>query len=218
MGTQWARQEIKKNELGELVEKGVLWSRVHPQVLTWVGVGIVAAIIFGAAIINRSLNTKEETWSRFGIAQSYAYAGQTATALDQIKTLKEQYPGSPAADFGTLLSADIHFQQKNYEEALKTYQGIAQDPQAQKAVLPLARAGMALTLEAKGDGKAATEAAQSFLDQHQDHFLAPQVHAALARSLAALGDKDKARSTFERIEFLYPNTYWADWAKAQKAF
>ncbi|HBL16759.1 MAG: hypothetical protein A2X36_00340 [Elusimicrobia bacterium GWA2_69_24] len=217
MGTQWARQESKKNELADIVESGVLWTRVHPQVLTWAGVGIVAAIIFGAAMINRSLTTKEETWSRFGIAQSYAYAGQTATALDQIKTLNEQYPGSPAAGFGTLLSADIFFQQKNYEEALKTYQSIAQDPAAQKAVLPLARAGITLTLEAKGDSKAAAESAQSYLDQHQDHFLAPQVHAALARCLAAAGDKDKSRATFERIEFLYPNTYWADWAKSQKA-
>ena len=64
-----------------------------------------------------------------------------------------------------------------------------------------------------GDFKAAAESDQKFLDSYQDHFLAPQVHASLARCLAALGDAAKAKAAYERIVFLYPETYWAQWAR-----
>ena len=32
---------------------------------------------------------------------------------------------------------------------------------------------------------------------------------------APVGKTDQAKATFERMAFLYPDTYWANWAKAR---
>ena len=157
---------------------------------------------------------REEAWAKLAFAQSYAYAGQNPAALEQAEKLAQEHPGSPAASYGLLLAGDILYDQGKYQEARKDYQSVADSPN-HKAALPLALADLALTQEAAGDCASAIATAQRFLDAYQDHYLAPPVHASLARCLAASGQGEKAKATFERMSLLYPQTYWADWAKTR---
>jgi tetratricopeptide (TPR) repeat protein len=214
MGTQWARQEAKKNELAVWVDKATLWVKFHPQPAIWAGVGVLAVVLLCVGFVNRTLGQKEDAWAKLAMIQSYAYAGQPQSALEQAGKLSEEYPSSPAADFGQLLTGDILFEQGKYKEAVQAYQKILDRPSA-KALAPMALADLELTQEAAGDYKAAADMAQKFLETYADHFMAPPVHGSLARCLAALGEKDKAKAALERIAFLYPQTYWADWAKAR---
>lgn len=213
MGTQWARQEAKKNELAVWVDKAVAWVKFHPQPAVWACAGVVFVILLAAGFAHRQSVRKEEAWARLAMVQSYAYAGQPDNALQQAKALGEEHSSSAAADFARLLSGDMLFEQGKYKEAAQAYEQALQRPAA-KGSAPMALASLGLTQEAGGDCKAAAATDQKFLDSYADHYLAPPVHASLARCLAAMGERDKAKATFERIAFLYPQTYWADWAKA----
>jgi TolA-binding protein len=214
MGKQWAKQEAKRNELAQYVDRLTLWVQSNPQPVLWAVAGLMAAVLLGAGYYNRQLTRGEESWTKLAIAQSYAYSGQAPAALDQIKQLADEYPATPSAAFSLLLAADVLYEQGKYKEAAEGYQKVIGAPGVESTV-PLATAGLILSREAMGEYKPAAEAAQRFLDAFQDHFLAPAVHASLARSLAASGEMEKAKATFERMASLYPQTYWADWAKTR---
>lgn len=214
MAKAWARKEAKTNEIAAVIEKGVLWVKFHPQTALWSAITLIAAALLAAGFANKVLNEREESWSRYAIAQSYAYSKQPDAALEQIRDLARNYPSSVAASYALLLAGDILYEQGKFSEAAASYEQVAQQPN-HKETLPLARANLGIAREAAGDCKSAQTADQTFLDAHSDHFLAPQVHASLARCLALLGENEKAKATYERMAFLYPETYWAAWAKAR---
>jgi len=214
MAKAWARQEAKTNEIAAILEKGVLWVKFHPQAALWGGIGTLAAVIAIAAFVNRTINEREESWSRFAFAQSYAYSKQPVQALEQVQSLSRDYPASAATSYGLLLAGDILFEQGKFKEAIATYNQVVSRPN-HRETLPLALANLGISQEASGDCQSATGTDQRFLDAYPEHFLAPQVHASLARCLSLTGDTEKAKATYERIAFLYPDTYWATWASAR---
>lgn len=212
MGKGWARQEAKKNELAEAIERGSLWVRYHQQAAIWTGAGLLAAVAAGGMFAYRRYSALNDAWGMYAIAQSLAYSGKGDQAVEMLKKIEEEQPQSPAAGHGALLIGDMLFQQGKYKEALEAYKGLSERTQ-DKALLPAVLADIAASQESSGDYKAAAESDQRFLDAYQDHFLAAQVHASLARCLSAQGDLEKAKAAYERIVFLYPESYWAQWAK-----
>ena len=64
-------------------------------------------------------------------------------------------------------------------------------------------------------GSKAAQTAQRFLDAYGDHFLAPQVHSCLARSLESAGQAAQAKAAFQKIALQYADTSWAAWAQAR---
>ncbi|MFA5139751.1 MAG: tetratricopeptide repeat protein [Elusimicrobiota bacterium] len=214
MGKQWAKQEANRNELAQYVDQLTLWVQSNPQPVLWAVAALVATALLGAGFYNRQLNRAEESWTKLAIAQSYAYSGQASAALDQVKQLADEYPATPSAAFSLLLAADVLYEQGKHKEAAEGYQKVINAP-GLETTIPLAMAGLGLSREASGDYKSAAETDQRFLDTFQDHFLAPTVHASLARCLSAAGEMEKAKATYERMASLYPQTYWAEWARAR---
>ncbi|MBI5243930.1 MAG: tetratricopeptide repeat protein [Elusimicrobia bacterium] len=212
MGKGWARQEAKKNELAEAIERATLWIRYHEQAAIWSGLGLLGALAVGGMFVYRHYASLEDTWGMYAIAQSLAYSGKGDQAVQMLKKIEEEHPQSPAAGHGALLMGDMLFQQGKYKEALEAYRALSERTM-DKALLPAVLADIAASQESAGDYKAAAESGQRFLDAYQDHFLAAQVHASLARCLSAQGDAEKAKAAYERIVFLYPDSYWAQWAK-----
>ncbi|MBI4422478.1 MAG: UPF0182 family protein, partial [Elusimicrobia bacterium] len=173
------------------------------------GAAAVTALLAGGTWAKLSRN-RTEAWEKLAIAQSYAYQGASREAQEQLKPVLEA-SGKPAA-YAQLFAGDLDFKLGRYKEASEAYQKVI-ERQGPKAVVPIAMADLGLALEASGDCKSSVEANQRFLDAHQDHFMAPQAHASLARCFAALGDAAQAKSTLDRIALLFPDSYWAQWAK-----
>ncbi|OIO07733.1 MAG: hypothetical protein AUJ52_09510 [Elusimicrobia bacterium CG1_02_63_36] len=215
MGKRWARQQAKENELAKVVDRGAFWLRMHPQQATWTALGVVAALLVGVGFYTRQQASREDAWSKLAVATSYAYMGRVPEAISQVEQLGAEHAASPAAQFGLLLTGDVLYDKGDFQAAAESYKKVA-DRNTDAHLRPLALAGLALSREAGGDCTGAAGDSQSFLEGYQDHFLAPQVHASMARCLIALGERDKAKSAFERMEFLYPNSYWSEWAKARK--
>lgn len=215
MSKQWAKEEANTNEVADLLERALLWVRSNPQPALWGAIGAVAVIAGTAAFFVRSAKVKEDSWARLSAATLYAQSGYADASLDQIKALTETHPGTPAAGYARLLAGDILFQQGKFKEAQQAFEAaLAQSNPP--ALAPMSLSSLALAQEGAGEFAAAAGTAQRFLDSHQDHFLAPLTHAVLARSLAAQGKEKESKETFQRIEILYPGTYWEGWAKAHK--
>lgn len=215
MGKRWARQQAKENELAKVVDRGAFWLRMHPQQATWTALGAVAALLVGVGFYTRHQAAREDAWSKLAVATSYAYMGRVPEAIQQVEALEGEHAASPAAQYGLLLAGDVLYDKGDFPAAAASYRKVAERV-SDANMKPLALAGLALSREAGGDCKNSEGDSRTFLDSYQDHYLAPQVHASMARCLVALGERDKAKATFERMEFLYPNSYWSEWAKARK--
>jgi tetratricopeptide (TPR) repeat protein len=215
MNEELTKQDIKRNEVADAMEGGLRWVRLHPQQTLWGALAAAALVLVSVAVVLRRHQTREEAWSGLSAATAYAYSGQTDAALGQVKAVADAHAGTTAAAYARLLAGDILFQQGKFKEAAQAYQEILAQP-GDAATPPLALSGLALAQEGSGDCPAAAASAQRFLDSHQDHYLAPQTHAVLARCLASQGKAEEAKAAFQRIEILYPGTYWETWAKARK--
>ncbi len=215
MAKAWARQQAHKNELATLVERATLWLKMHPQQATWGALGVVAVALMSVAFYTRTQAENEDAWSKLAVATSYAYMGRGPEALKQIEALGNEHPTNAAAQYGWLLTADLMYDQARYPDAIKYYRKVI-DRNAGGELHPLGLAGLTLSQEAGGDCQASSTGSNQFLNNYKDHFLAPQVHASMVRCQLALGKPEQAKAALERMEFLYPNSYWAEWAKARK--
>ena len=210
MATHWAKEQVHRNELAAFIERLALWVSAHREAALGVGGTLLAALFLGVYSAVRYRDLKLQAWEKLAIAQTYAFSGQGKTALEQLQAVREQYPRTQAAGFGDQFQGDLLFQSGDYKGSIEAYHRVLdrKDP----GLLPYAHSGIAFAQEGAGQPAAAVEAAQNFLSQYQDHFLAPQVHAVLARSLKALGRDEEAKATLEKIALLYPETFWAQWA------
>lgn len=213
MAKQWIKQEMKRNEVESAVGKGMQWAMGNRQTTLAVAGAILAALVLAAGLLYRNHSMQTTAWDRLSVAQNYAYGGQPAASLQQLKELTADYGGTKAAGYAHLFAGDILFRQGSFKEAVESYAKVSEGSDAKLASVALADTSLAL--EAAGQYQQAIAAAQRFLDAHADSFLAPQVHSSLGRSQHALGQIDQAKATYQKISLQYPDTPWAGWAQSK---
>lgn len=214
MGKQWVRQQIRHDEMHDIVDKSLVWIEKNRQTAATAGAVIAVAVIILVLTYSHARNSRAQAWDRLSLAQSYAYSGVPQAALAQIDQLERDHPNSDAAGYARVFAGDVEYQRGNYQQAEQDYTKIIERG-LPKAAQPVALADLAITQEAAGQAQQAVQTAQRFLDAYPDHYLAPQVHSCLARSLAAVGQKDQAKAAFQKISLQYPDTSWAVWAQSQ---
>ncbi|MDD5658137.1 MAG: tetratricopeptide repeat protein [Elusimicrobia bacterium] len=214
MGKQWVRAQVKRNEMQEAVDRGLRWAADNRQT-AGVGAGVIAAVLLFAGLFLYSHRAKQSAaWEELSLANGLAYAGQVDAALKKVDDLNAAYTGTPASGFGLLFAGDLLFHRDRFADSVKYYQQLADRGQPQ-ALLPLALGGMALAQESASQCAEAVKTEERFLGAYPDHFLAPQVHASMARCEEAMGQKDTAKATLQKIALQYPETSWAAWAQEQ---
>lgn len=212
MSKQWVKQELHKNEAAALIDRAAFWALSHKEASVGIGLTVGIALVLAAYSFARYREVQHTAWERLAVAQSYAFAGQNDQALQQLQGVMDGFARSRAAGFAQLFQGDLSYRSSRFKEAVQAYEKVLE--RKDQALDPFALAGIAQSQEAGGDFQAAAASARRFLESHQDHFLAPQVQSTLARSLDAQGKADEARTAFENISLLYPETFWA--AAAQK--
>ncbi len=211
MGTHWARQQVKNDELEGALAKTILWIKANRKVSGIIaGIALVIALVGFTAYHNFKVH-RNNAWEKLGLAEGIYAAGHKDKAFSQIKDLEAQYSNTPAAGYGLLFAGDVSYSTGDYVTAEAYYRQL--EAVNSQTLTPFALNDLALTYEAsKACDKAEVEA-QKFLDLYPDHFLAPQVHSVLARCYEAQGKMEDAKVAYQKIALEYPNTYFAAWAQ-----
>ncbi|MBI4679448.1 MAG: tetratricopeptide repeat protein [Elusimicrobia bacterium] len=213
MGKQWAKQQIKRNELQEFVETAIDWVAAHRDKVLFGVVAFVLAVSLAGFAYFRREKSKFEAWDRLSIAQAYAFTGRVDDSLKQLAEIEKDYSSSDASGFAAVFEGDVLYRKGSYKEAAASYaKALAQ---GDRRLEPLALADIGMAQEAAGLYAEAKETSRRFLDSFPDHFMAPQVHACLARSLGYLKLTDEARAAYQKMTLQYPDTFWATWAQAR---
>ena len=203
----YTRQEIKRNELANLVWRAVEWAKNNKEAAMGIAFIAFIAILIAVYFYVQYTSLKKTAWERLAVAQSYAYSGQIQPSLEQLKDIAGRFSQAEAGYFAALFQGDIYYRAGKYKEAAESYQQILKS-KAPKILLPPALSGLGAGQESQGDYASASETYKKFLDQYPEHYLAPQNQLALARSLELLKSAE-AKQAYEKIILLYPETYWA---------
>jgi TolA-binding protein len=205
MGKAWIRQETKKDPVADAVDRAVTLAKSNPQRTAGAAVAVLFAVLAAVYFVSRYFEIRSEAWAQLAAAESQLRTGQNS--LPQLDEVANRYPNAPAADYAAMLKGDMLYFNGKYDDAVKVY-GEAL-PKARKGAQQYLLLDLGLALEAAGKPADAADKLRTFIDQYPDSFLAPEAHLALARALEMQGQKDAARSAFEKVALLYPETQWA---------
>ena len=210
----WAsRQDSKQDEVRNFVARGLDLALLRRKEVGMV-LGAAAALgaLLGFFVYSRAAN-ENEAWDKLSMAEAFSYYNRPKEAAEALTAVAEQRASPAAAGLANLMQGDLKRDQGDNNAALASLVRAAEvSPEPLK---PFALAQKVSTLETSGKPGDCVAAAQSFLDAHGDHFLAPQVFETMARCQTAAGQADAARSTWQKISLQYPETPWASRANAR---
>lgn len=213
MGKHWARQQVRRNEVQDAVEKSVDWVQTNRQAAGGAALAVAAAVVIGGLAMFRTKSNREAAWEKLALAHALAYTGRTDQALTQVKEISESYGSTAAAGYALKFGGDVLFPRGQYKEAIEYYNKVLERGEP-AALMPIALSDLASSQLAAGQPAEAAKTAERFLASHAEHFLAPQTHTLLARSLAAQGQAEAAKAAYQKIALQYPDTGYA--AEAQQ--
>ena len=212
MGKHWARQQVKRNELVDVVDQALVWVNSHRQATGLSAAAMVLITLAGGSLLYHRHSLQAAAWEQLSMAQGLAFRGDPDKALEQIKKIVSDDSRANASGFGLLFAGDMLYPRAQYKESMEYYSKLLERGKP-VALMPLALGGLGMAQEASEGFEQAASTNKRFLETYPDHFLAPQVHSSLARCLEALGKAAQAKAAYQKIALQYPETPWALGAK-----
>ena len=210
----WAtKQPAKQDEVRDVLVQGVDWALARKREIG-IGAAAVAAVAIAAGLFVYSRQQREnEAWDKLSLAEAYSYYGRAKEAQEAMTAAAAQTDSPAAAGLGALMEGELKQAQGAGADAVASFTRAAD--LAPAPLKPFALSEKTASLELAGKHSECAASAQTFLDSHSDHFLAPQVHEILARCQFAGGQPDAAKATWQKISLQYPDTPWAARATAR---
>lgn len=193
------------------IETALGWIKKNRETFIGSLVILLAIIVFSVYFLFHYRGLRETAWKSLFIAQQQAGGGNFAQAQQQLAAIEASYGSTSAAPYATLLKGDMLFAHGKFKEAAAEYSKLVNS----KEIAPFAVYSAGKCKEAEGDLAGAQVHYSDFLLKTPEHFIAPEVHSSLARSQELSGNAALARTTYEKIALLYPDTSWAIQAKAK---
>ena len=193
------------------IETALGWIKKNRETFIGSVVILLAIIVFSVYFLIHYRGLRDTAWKSLFIAQQQAGGGNFAQAQQQLAAIEASYGSTSAAPYATLFKGDMLFAQGKFKEAAAEYSKLTNS----KDVAPFAIYSVGKSKEAEGDLAGAQVAYSDFLLKTPEHFIAPEVHSSLARTQELSGSADLAKTTYEKIVLLYPETSWAMQAKAK---
>ena len=171
---------------------------------------ITAGIVL-AAIIGVTVYRARQVESDRNAAQILT----AARSAKDLETIVQQHAATPYAPIAMLKLAKSHFNNGDYDGALRQYAEFKQK-YPQHLMVDGAEIGRIYCLEAKGQVEDALKAFAAFAAEHPNHFLAPQATFGQARCLEQMQRYPEAKAVYEDFMAAHPNSGWAP--KAEELF
>ncbi len=186
------------------------WIKKNRETFIGSAVILLAVVVFSVYFLIHYRGLRDTAWKNLFMAQQ---AGSADQAQQQLTAIEASYGSTSAAPYATSTKGDILFAQGRFKEAGAEYSKLLN----LKDLAPFASYNVGKCKEAEGDLAGAQVQYSDFLLKNPEHYMAPEVHASLARAQELSGAKDLAKTTYEKIVLLYPDTSWAAQAKAKLA-
>ncbi|HCC48983.1 MAG TPA: hypothetical protein DEQ38_12830 [Elusimicrobia bacterium] len=209
--TTWIAGGKVENTGPSKTDQALGWIKKNRETFIGSLVILLAVIIFSVYFFFHYRGLRDTAWKSLFMAQQMGYGGNVAQAQQQLDGIVASYGSTSAAPYATLTKGDMLFAQGKFKEAGAEYAKILTN----RDLGAFAAYSLGKSDEAAGDLAGAQAQYSDFLSKNPEHFIAPEVHASLARAQELSGNAALAKTTYEKIVLLYPDTSWAMQAKAR---
>lgn len=172
-------------------------------------IGIAALILIVVAVVyyfNSQAAAKVEASERLSSAMLDYRRGTTDVALLSLNEIVEDYPGSEVADQATFYLAKLHYEQRNYTEAMRYYQKYVNEFKDNSLKRASAMGGIAACYENQGNYGEAGRQYGSALEAYPDGPFEGDFSLGAMRCFLLAGDPENARVYLENIKDKFPGS------------
>lgn len=192
-------------------DKALTWIKKNRETFIGSIAILVAVVVFAVYFFIHYRTLRDTAWKNLFVAQQVSYSGDTTQALNLLSQVEITYAGTSARPYAILTKGDMFFAQGKFDEAGAEYTKLL----TAKDLGMFAAYNLGKSKEAAGDLAGAQAQYADVLAKYPDHFITPEAHYSLAGAQELSGAKDAARTTYEKIVLLYPETSWAAQSKAR---
>ena len=196
---------IKNSKIKDFYEKYKNW-------IISVGFSLILISFLVIVVMMKLHQTKVRAEEKIAVAESYFYTGRFDDGMRLLDEIINTYKNTKYFSYAMYLKANFLYEHKNFEQAKKICLEILSFKKTKNIIVPT----MYILAQCYQNLNNFDEAIKVFNDivkEFPDHYLTPRVYESLGFCYELKGDLQKAKEVYERMNILYPGTYWASIAQ-----
>ncbi|MCX7957006.1 MAG: tetratricopeptide repeat protein [Endomicrobia bacterium] len=170
----------------------------------------LAAVVFLVLIIVMRINkNRENFFQKITLAENYLYYKKTEDAFKILDELISLYGKSKFNSYAMYLKAVYLYEQKDFSKTLELCNRILEINKPKTLIVPTMYIKAMCNLNI-GKIEDTINILNNIILKYPNHFYIPRVYESLLLCYELTGNKEKAKSIYEKINILYPGSYWSN--------
>ena len=173
---------------------------------------LLITVLLAVIIIFRMKHAKEYVSQRLLFAESFLYQRNFDEANKILDEIINNYKNSKYAGYAMYLKANVLYDNKDFVQAKQVCIDFLKIRKPKYVVVPMLYI-LGHCYLALNDFDNAIEIFNEITQKYVEHFYTPRVYESLALCYELKGDLQSARNVYEKMNVLYPNSYWSEIAQ-----
>lgn len=215
MSHRISKHRLKHDEFAEDMLRTVNFIKRYSTEVLAVAVGLLVIVVGLVFISQNRAKSEQQAGQMLNSAHGALLAGSPAQAQEGYKEISSRFGSTAAGQEAKVYLANLSFQQRNYEEAIKLYRECLKSNPRNPILLSAAMTGVAACLEQQGDlpGAAGQYLAAAKRLSKEEHLAASALLEA-GRCYTQAGMAESARQAYQKMIDDYPTNPKVPEAKA----
>jgi TolA-binding protein len=181
-----------------------------------IGTGVIISVLLVVIMIYRIKQTKEYVSQRLLVAESYIYQKNFNEVYKILDEIINHYKNSKHAGYAMFLKANVLYDNKDFVQAKQVCIDFLKIKKPKSVVVPMMYI-LGQSYLALNDFDNAINVFNEITQKYVEHYYTPRVYESLTFCYELKGDTQSARSIYEKMNILYPNSYWSNIAQQKLA-
>ncbi len=174
--------------------------------------GCTLIIVLTIIVVVRLKQTQHRAWEKISVAQGYFYQKNFNEGYKFLDEVINNYRNTKYAGYAMYLKATTLYDNKDFVATKELCKKIIQLKKP-KVVQPFAMYLLGQSYQNLAEFNSAIEVYNKIIKTFPNHFIVPKVYESLANVYLLVGDTENAKNVFDKMNILYPASYWSNIAQ-----
>lgn len=193
------KREIKKDPFLEKLAKLEAFVRTHSKIVSYVTLGVVAAVVIVILIVNSKQRASREASGELGLAELAIARKDYDDAIVRLTGIVDKYRGTKSGGIAVLLLGQCYMYKADYDNALNYYTRYIDKYKNDKFLTATAYNGIGVCKEARGNYEEALKFYNLAATESPYRFQRHEYLLNYAEMLLATGNVRKAEEVVNNV-------------------